>query len=294
MPIVHNLKFNDENLTKVPLLFLHIPKTGGTTFRKILHDHYTRVISSATGAEADKEVSQSMAQGVIPEVVCGHFDFTSSLYKKLGNYSNITLLRDPVERVISQIYYLKNRPDHAYYKEIKDMPISEIFKDPYTVNRYAVKDFQIHLLSGHPSYAGSRGSELRDARQSLRNNFTFFGFTEDIEAFVLLCQDRFGWSETSIPRLNAAPEDRNEKLNLSERDLEVIKTSNRREIDFFKLAHDLYDEYYAETVDTLRREAEAESAQQTEQESKEKVIVVSTQKLTFWKRVWKFLNKDLW
>ena len=84
------------------LIFIHIPKTGGTTLNCAIHgsdwqtepDFYYRHISAQTYRSNSGDIFNPLKQD------------------KLEGHTLFTILRHPVDRLISEYYFLKNRPEY--------------------------------------------------------------------------------------------------------------------------------------------------------------------------------------
>jgi len=86
------------------LIFVHVPKTAGSSFAYYLSRLYNHARDTEKywrGEYTDRNIFESY------DLIYGHFHY--SKYKYL-NRPLITLLRNPVERVISQYYY-SNKPE---------------------------------------------------------------------------------------------------------------------------------------------------------------------------------------
>lgn len=97
----------------IELVSLHIPKTAGTSFRNTLKIVYGKnaVVRLDINKKVlninEKKYTKNKIKSKI-KVVHGHFSY-KDIYEKLDIDSSvpiITWLRDPVERVISNYYYL--------------------------------------------------------------------------------------------------------------------------------------------------------------------------------------------
>lgn len=95
------------------LYFLHIPKTAGTTFGEYLDRQFERakVLPFRTwnqllAATPDREIARSPGLLCGSALVRGHFGFAAMLELPIRT-DVVTILRDPVERVVSQFLHLQ-------------------------------------------------------------------------------------------------------------------------------------------------------------------------------------------
>lgn len=175
---------------ELPIIFLHIPKTGGMTFSEILARQYARrAVLQIDGAGHDLG---RMSEQRRRELRClyGHMPF--GIHAALARPAvYVTLLRNPVERIVSIYYYALRRPEWGLHRQIgggalslHDFAGSEIAAEFH--------DQQTRLLSGVQQPVG--GAEaLAVAKTNLDEHFALAGLTERFDEFLLLCRRRFGW-----------------------------------------------------------------------------------------------------
>jgi len=104
------------------LIFLHIPKTGGTTLHSIIGRQYApKVTFTILGFDLPQRIKEFLA--LPPEqrekirLLKGHIPY--GLHKHLSVPATyITILRDPVDRIISLYYYILKSPQHHLHHEI--------------------------------------------------------------------------------------------------------------------------------------------------------------------------------
>ncbi len=127
-----------------PVLFNHIPKTGGTTFWIILNKVYGeenvflinwRNIGSSLSEFKDVFKNEPDKY----RVVSGHGAEMFAPF--LNNPFRITILREPVSMFVSQYYFLKISTGSLYYKDVKELKSIEEYYD------YALKNGQDNLLT---------------------------------------------------------------------------------------------------------------------------------------------------
>src|SRR5262245_44849010 len=100
------------------IVLLHIPKTGGVTLRRTLKAKYSRIVSVYQPAELGFDVPESLREALtrVPlsergaaQVVAGHVQYGVHEYiPRECDY--ITVLREPVARVVSSHNYILGHP----------------------------------------------------------------------------------------------------------------------------------------------------------------------------------------
>lgn len=156
--------FHLKSLTNVPndqrpLLFNHIPKTGGVTLRIILNRVYgpERIFlieSADIGSSLRSFRHLSDVRRQYYRVVAGH---GAELFRPLLEHPfRITLLREPVSLFQSQYHFLSVRKENAFHEEVSQLKSLEAYLD------YAVEKGQDNLLTRYLS--GSVGF-LADPRE---------------------------------------------------------------------------------------------------------------------------------
>src|SRR5579864_7940730 len=89
---------------KRSLFFDHVPKTGGTSFHRVLvewfgEDHVSQPIAGERFADV-------IAQYRHKAVISGHVHYHPG-DKLATSRVNVTIIRDPIDRALSQYYYNK-------------------------------------------------------------------------------------------------------------------------------------------------------------------------------------------
>jgi hypothetical protein len=179
------------------LVFIHIPKTAGTTLGKLLRLHYGDAFgrvntSGAWSAEElrDRVRAASAKPGV--RVLQGHIPFgMQAVLPDDAQY--VTVLRDPVERVLSQYHHLVTRTGkwtHAHLPPPSpELDLSECI-GPCS---YISDNLQTRMLCG----MGSRieplpEGALEQAKRNLRHRFAWVGTTERFDEFLGLLNGLLG------------------------------------------------------------------------------------------------------
>jgi len=129
---------------KAELVSIHIPKTGGRSFYKILKLIYNSNLDTRTKREEyfpeDNENSLiRLTKGF--SVIHGHFYFQEVRHLLNRNTKIITWLRDPVDRVISNYYFLMHRIQTGRVKT------AQLDKAGYSLMDYARIESQRNVMN---------------------------------------------------------------------------------------------------------------------------------------------------
>lgn len=200
------------------LCYIHIYKCGGSSFRKHITDHLVttrttlidqwahgwewplterdRALGNVIRAEYLRYLSRGWRDGE-HVVVLTHAFFYAFMARWRG-FSFATLLRDPVERVLSQFSFQKRT-----FERSRDDELSAWLD--------AVSSFEFNMqtaaLCGAPA-ATLTEAHLEMAKANL-HHFDFVGFVDDYEGALALFDRVYGVvGRTSVYRLNASPEPR--------------------------------------------------------------------------------------
>ena len=105
-------------MTQIRTVFLHLPKTGGTTLAT-----YLRAAHSSS-YQVDRWHDLDLTKGVNSELLHGHLMF-DQIYELSSKCFLITVLRHPVERAISFYHHVKRSSDHPNYQLARELTFDE-------------------------------------------------------------------------------------------------------------------------------------------------------------------------
>ena len=117
-------------------IFIHIPKTGGTTINCVMNKSQWQTKPDFNYRHIIYETKKSNSQDI----------FNPINYNKYDNYHIFMLLRNPIDRLISEYYFIKDRPE--FMSLIKPIPrnLNEYIKNKQTQN------YMIGFLLGKRMY----------------------------------------------------------------------------------------------------------------------------------------------
>jgi len=210
-------------MEKKLIIFMHIPKTGGTTLNDIFKKSYAEnEIYDHVPLEAMWNHFSQLKEEDKKEIkaISGHhFYGIHDLFSK--PYTYFTMMRNPIERVISLYYFLKTYP--GYYEEnMRNMSFEEYIDwDPQARNG------QIHQICGQNSHLS-----LEKAKENLKV-FEVVGITEMFNESLLLLKNKFNWNNIEYVKENVTKS----RPRISEVSTEIIKKiekNNELDIELFE------------------------------------------------------------
>ncbi len=250
----------DRNET---LIFLHIPKAGGSTISKILEQQYSSA-ETLTLDDRERQIAQlkalPAAQRGQYRLIQGHLFF--GLHRFIPQASTyITFLRRPVERVLSFYYYARSTPDHYLYPLVttERLNLKTLLAREVTLE---LRNEQTRLLAGDewedPQRVVTRAA-LELAKANLRTHFRVVGLLEEFDASLLLLCRAFGWHLPFYVKENVTKE-RPDETFLDSETRGLIEEANRLDLELYEYARNLFAEQcraagdsFAEELDRFRR-----------------------------------------
>jgi hypothetical protein len=190
----------------VRLVFLHIPKTGGTTLAGILRREYgSSGVRELYETPLPSQEELSGAGLVDARVIIGHLYF--GVHRRLpGPTSYITMLRNPVDRVLSHYRYVRRSPGHYLHQEARARTLREYVA---FCGAHEPNNDQTRLLAGE-AVANEEGiwtdEMLPKAQHNLLEHFGVVGISEEFDRSVVLMRSTFGWRLPYYRRENTSRE----------------------------------------------------------------------------------------
>ena len=247
------------------LIFLHVPKTAGTTLNRIIEKQYspTRIYSIPGGwgsrwsTRKFKRLSTKRLSRL--EAVKGHLHY--GIHRGIPQaVTYMTMLREPVDRIISSYYYARSNRIHPLHHIVVDREISLAqFLDlvPWGHN------LQTKLIGGIPmseinppqalaaarrgeivpwdQFAGRHcdGEMLELAKRNLEHHFSSVGLTERFAESLALMKIAYGWQLSRFQSFRKSKQ-RPRDTYLAEELVNRIRQINVFDLELYAFAEKLF------------------------------------------------------
>lgn len=234
------------------LYFLHIPKTAGNSLRYWLWDSFfiEDFLECYHVPDLEELTPSQLHQAWL---YSGHFG--GRLYEFLPSPPiSLTVLREPLKRVCSEIRFLRTRSDEggrdgswsypAFVDFTKSQDMPAVFKSKLYLEASA--NTQVRFLGGNPPNGELNpvsGRTYDRARLALEH-LDAFGMVERMTESLLVFCERLGWpARTSVSRSNESPPILDNAFDESLREAEpLILETNTWDLKLYDFARPLFDE----------------------------------------------------
>ena len=184
-----------------PLIFIHVPKTAGTSVRTIfeqwfpdrLYRHYFNRPANALPRKLD--LSSDEFAGT-PPVIYGHFNRhrgfgIEAYYPEVRQF--ICILRDPLDLHVSTYFFILRTPQHPQHDELARMSLDKF-----------IQTRRPNMLEHFP-----RQMSMENYRDVIEEFFVDIGCFETLRASMIRIGGKLSkpTDNLSIPQLNTTPRD---------------------------------------------------------------------------------------
>lgn len=195
-------KIHFENTQFDRIAFIHIPKVAGSSIHQYFEATYgtDRVIWYSSNVF--REMTESQLKVQVKElaqfsVIGGHIPLmsTETMHYLSGKTLFVTIIREPIERLISHFYYIQERSNHHQYNNI--IPDDLVGSIKYS------KKFRDYLSNIQCRFiGGSRNFEK--VQQQINTNPIIIGKLEKLQEFMSVLNSITQNNTVKLPYLNMA------------------------------------------------------------------------------------------
>lgn len=243
------------------LYFLHIPKTAGTSLNKLIKSKYKseKVYPFSTYHQIYTNKKLNIDDY---DIISGHF--THSYIENITKPVNvITVLRNPVSRVVSAYNHLMREPVANFeFNKFKKCQIKDalnlypwLFSNQqtkhlgWTNNVLKMPRSKIPIPFSIENWLEFRQNiNMDDIYQNACNaidNMFLFGFTDRLDEFVKILFEKMKWTmPVEIPKSNSSKENQLLEDEVNNVNLKKIESLNYYDIKLYEYARRKYKDLY--------------------------------------------------
>ena len=246
------------------LIFLHIPKAAGTTMNDIIERQFPQgTVFTVDGARVRESVDEfkNLPEEERRRVRClkGHIPF--GLHEYLPHPTTyITVLRNPVDRIISHYYYVLRTPHHYLYNTVT--------AGNMRLRDYVSSGISPELMNGQTKTVSGLGKAdmivreyssadlLEEAKRTLQDHFVSVGLVERFDETLVLFQRLLGWQNIFYVRRNVTKKHPSQQ-EIAKTTVEVIERENELDMALYEFAKQMFEKQIREQPSSFEREVQA-------------------------------------
>lgn len=238
-------------------IFTHIPKCGGTSFRKYIYDAGIQSgldpSSLYIPGQGDVPFSKNIISVSEEELkaiqikpwklmAChAYFDVHRQYHLNMDQPCYYTILREPISRVLSH-------HNHFLFKEhdtFKNKSLMELEPDRLDEALQIHANLQTLYITNTLDRSGVHLNleDLNNAKQILKNNYICFGILEHIQTSIHLldvCSPAWLQLRDEFPHANKNVDSKGKLLSISDEVMERIRHHNRIDIELYNFAVEIF------------------------------------------------------
>lgn len=248
------------------VIFLHVPKTAGTTLNRLIEWEYPvremysvdPVLFKWSGAHLRKLPASRLRK---IRMFKGHMLF--GLHEILPQPATyITVLREPVDRVLSAYYFMRTYKLHPLYWKMR----RENWTLDDFIHRSQRTNVQSKIIAGAEYEKPCTEEIAARALANIDQHFSVVGLSERFEESLALMKLRYGWKLSSYSSFNIT-RSRPKKRDLPQATLDLIVQKNSFDVTLYEVAAKRFEEAVQKNAaEVSRLTGELEAAKERTQD----------------------------
>ncbi len=239
------------------IVFNHIPKTAGSTLRRILSRIYpANQIFEIDGRRIRNScreyVEMSKWQRSEYRLIMGHGTQYLALAVPEPN-AWFTVLREPVDRTISDFFWVKRDQANRLHRvlDIHNMTLKEYVEHPAC---FRARNIQVQYISGWgpEEVESDTYSALEAAKKCLSERYAVLGLIERFDETLLLLWQAFNWWPLYYPSAANVTSKRPSREQLDCETCAAIERQNAADIELYRYGKNLFEQTLHERLPHLQ------------------------------------------
>lgn len=211
-PVGRSTTLGKEDL----VIFVHIPKTAGSTFKRLLARQFPAGGMPKIGPDYQGSINQIRALTAEGKArvrcLSGHIPFGIHQYFSGKRTHYVSFVRDPVDRALSEYFFLLKQPQLMPLIGLE--PGTKLSPQAFLEHQASLgmQDFQTRVLCGYnnlveailPPYAPMDIADPDALIREIERSFALVGTVEQFDESLLLMRELFGWRNAYYISRNVA------------------------------------------------------------------------------------------
>lgn len=209
------------------IIFIHIPKTGGTTLNAAMQNTYWQTETNFNYRHIELKTKKSNAGDI----------FSVSNIEKYRNYKIFMMLRDPLDRVISEYYFIKERKNfmNLLNKEAKNF-------EEYILN-FQTQNGVVNFLKGRTFFSKkpSTTQDLKEIIQCIDQIPITVGIFESFNKSMAYISKHTGIEWNNKIEVKRMTFKRPRVSEIDPKLLEIIRNNNQLDIQLYNYCKEKFE-----------------------------------------------------
>lgn len=209
-------------------IFIHIPKTGGTTINCVMNNSKWQTMPDFNYRHINHDTKRSNSKDI----------FNPINYDKYSDYKIFMLLRHPVDRLISEYYFIKDRSE--FMSLIKPSPnnLKQYIKSKQTQN------YMIGFLLGKRMYDTNyvNRTDFELVKNSIRNLPIYTGIFEKYQESMTYFENKTGIKWPKKVEVKRITLNRPEIDDISDEIRDLILKNNQLDYELYEHCLKIFNE----------------------------------------------------
>jgi hypothetical protein len=184
------------------------------------------------------EASMRFRDSTKPKLIMGHYSYGAHRLLAIKP-KYITVLREPISRVISLYYYLKTRHDSPLAPHFNaGLSIDEFISSEITE---MTNNHMCRMIAGIPPEAGLNINEewlLDLAIHNIKRHYVLIGVMDEIEVFLASLSKLLNWPSSEFPKENV---NQATKIIHNSHTIKLIQDKNLLDIQLYEYVKNLIE-----------------------------------------------------